>query len=58
MTYFEKLNRETFEYNNGISRSIDPTSGSNKIKASELLANFNNYTYKCNNGAYPDKLYK
>lgn len=58
MNLFDKLNRETFEHNNGLSRKIDPTSGSNKIKASELLANFNNYTYKCNNGAYPDRLYK
>lgn len=58
MNLFDKLNKETFEHNNGLSRNIDPTSGSKKIKASELLANFNNYTYKCNNGAYPDRLYK
>lgn len=55
---FDKLNKDTFNYNNGISRNIDPTSGSTKIKASDLLANYNNYTYKCNNGAYPDRLYK
>ena len=59
MDKFERLNKETRDYNNGLTRSIDPTSKSNcRMKASDLLANYNNYTYKCNNGAYPDKLYK
>lgn len=57
MDLFEKLNRETFDYNNGLSRNINPTDGCNQMKASDLLANFNNYTYKCNNGCYPNKLY-
>lgn len=54
--YFKRLNRETFNHNNGISRNISPTSGT-RMKASDLLANFNNYTYKQNNGAYPSKKY-
>ena len=59
---FDKLNKETWRHNNGISRNISPTpsgrpgSGS-RMKASDLLANFNNYTYKQNNGAYPGRLY-
>ena len=59
---FDKLNKETWRYNNGISRNISPTpsgrpgSGS-RMKASDLLANFNNYTYKQNNGAYPSRSY-
>jgi hypothetical protein len=57
-TFFDKLNRETFNHNNGISRNIDPTSDQHKTRASDLLANFNNYTYKTNNGYYPNKLYK
>ena len=59
MTKFERLNKETFDWNNGISRNISPTARVNcRMKASELLANYNNYTYKQNNGAYPNKLYK
>lgn len=55
---FERLNRETRDYNNGLTRSIDPTSKNNcKMKASDLLANYNNYTYKANNGEYPKKMY-
>ena len=27
MTEFERLNRETFNYNNGVSRNISPTDG-------------------------------
>ena len=55
---FDKLNKETFNHNNGITRNIDPTSRTNyKMRASELLANYNNYTYKQNNRAYPNKLY-
>lgn len=56
---FDELNRETRDWNNGITRNISPTSSTNcKMKASDLLANFNNYTYKTNNGAYSDRLYK
>lgn len=60
---FDALNKQTRDWNNGISRNISPTpsgrpgSGS-RMKASDLLANFNNYTYKQNNGAYPSRLYK
>lgn len=57
MDLFEKLNKETFNYNNGISRNISPTEGCRRMKASDLLANFNNCTYKCNNGCYPTKPY-
>lgn len=55
---FDKLNKETRDWNNGITRNISPTDGCHRMKASDLLANYNNYTYKTNNGAYPDKLYK
>jgi hypothetical protein len=59
MNLFDRLNQETRDWNNGISRNIDPTSPSNcKMKASDLLANYNNYTYKRNNGQYPDRLYR
>ena len=55
---FERLNRETRDYNNGLTRSINPTSKNNcRMKASELLANYNNYTYKANNGESPKKMY-
>ena len=58
MDKFERLNRETRDYNNGITRSITPTNKTNcSMKASDLLANYNNYTYKANNGVYPEKLY-
>ena len=57
MTLFDKLNKDTFDYNNGITRTINPTNNI-KIKATDLLANYNNYTYKQNNGQYSDKLYK
>lgn len=56
---FDRLNRETRDWNNGISRNIDPTSTRNcRMTASELLANFNNYTYKQNNGSYSSRLYR
>lgn len=59
MTNFDRLNKETFNYNNGISRNISPTSPANcKMRASDLLSNYNNYTYKQHNGAYSDRLYK
>lgn len=58
MNEFDKLNKETWNYNNGLTKSIDPTSQKNcKMTASQLLANYNNYTYKANNGEYPKKLY-
>lgn len=58
-TLFDKLNKQTSDYNNGITRNISPTDGVHRgMKASDLLANFNNYTYKTNNGAYPDRRYK
>ena len=51
MTNFDKLNKETRDYNNGLTRSIDPTSKNNcRMKASELLAN-------ANNGEFPKKMY-
>lgn len=60
---FDALNKQTRDWNNGISRNISPTPSGRpgaptRMKASDLLANFNNYTYKQNNGAYPDRLYK
>lgn len=56
---FDRLNQETRDYNNGVTRSIAPTSTTNcRMKASELLAHYNNYTYKQNNNIYPNKLYK
>ena len=56
---FDRLNKETSDWNNGITRNISPTDGlRGRCKASDLLANFNNYTYKGNNGAYPDRLYR
>lgn len=58
MDKFDLLNQQTFNYNNGISRNISPTTGCNRIKASDLLANYNNYTYKKNNGQYKDNLYR
>lgn len=56
---FDRLNKQTRDWNNGISRNISPTDGlKGRTKASDLLANYNNYTYKTNNGAYPDRLYR
>ena len=58
MNLFDRLNKETRDYNNGITRNIDPTSRNNcRIPASELLKNFNNYTYKQNNGEYSKNYY-
>ena len=49
----DKLNKETSDWNNGVTRNISPTDGlRGRIKASDLLANYNNYTYKANNGTY------
>lgn len=50
---FDKLNKETSDWNNGVTRNISPTDGlRGRIKASDLLVNYNNYTYKANNGTY------
>ena len=60
MTLFDRLNRETFNYNNGVSRNISATDGignRNGIKASDLLARFNDYTYRANNGSYSERRY-
>ena len=57
-TLFDRLNRETRDWKNGITRNISPTDNCHRMKASDLLAHYNNYTYKTNNGAYPERLYK
>ena len=50
---FERLNRETRDYNNGITRSIDPTASGAKYGTKEYWQNYwNNKTYKKNNGQY------
>ena len=46
MTDFERLNRETFEHNNGISRNISPTDGLGKSVDFDRL---NRETYRHNN---------
>lgn len=46
MTNFDKLNRETFNYNNGITRSIDPTAN---IKHTVDFSRLNRDTYCHNN---------
>lgn len=61
MDKFERLNRETSEYNNR-RRNMDPT-GSNygstpKYGTSEYWRNYwNNQTYKTNNGQYSKKYF-
>ena len=47
MTNFDRLNRETFEYNNGLSRNISPTDGLGKSVDFDRL---NRETYRHNNG--------
>ena len=47
MTDFDRLNRETFEYNNGISRNISPTDGIGKDVDFDRL---NRDTCRYNNG--------
>ena len=39
MTEFERLNRETFNHNNGISRNISPTDGLRKTVDFDSLNN-------------------
>ena len=45
---FERLNRETFNYNNGISRNLDPTRGATETY-SQKFARLNLETYYYNN---------
>ena len=45
---FERLNRETFNYNNGISRNLDPTRGATETY-SQKFARLNLETYRYNN---------
>ena len=53
MTNFDQLNKQTRDWNNGISRTIDPTSSNAKYGTSEYWRNYwNNKTYKKNNGEY------
>lgn len=54
---FESLNKQTSNWNNGVSRNISPTSGA-KMSMSDMVARNNNSVFKQNNGAYPDRLYK
>ena len=54
---FDRLNRETRDWNNGISRSISPTEGCHRMKASDILNNWNNHTYYGNNGTYSKNYY-
>jgi hypothetical protein len=53
---FDYLNALTRNYNNGISRTIDPTSKNYTSRPS--FSDYNNQTYKTNNHVYPDRLYK
>lgn len=48
MVDFDRLNRETFNYNNGISRNLDPTRGA-KETYSQKFARLNLETYYNNN---------
>ena len=57
MDKFERLNRETRDWNNGVTRSLDPTSGP-KYGTTEYWQNYwNNKTYKTNNGEYSRKYF-
>lgn len=58
MDKFDRLNRETRNWNNGISRNISPTTNNAKYGTSEYWRNYyNNQTYKKNNGEYSRKYY-
>ena len=48
MVDFDRLNRETFNYNNGISRTRDPTRGATETY-SQKFARLNLETYYYNN---------
>ena len=53
MADFDRLNRETRNYKNGVTRNISPTSSNAKYGTSEYWRNhWNNQTYKANNGCY------
>lgn len=50
---FDRLNKETRDWNNGITRHIDPTASSPQCGTKEYWQNLlNNRTYKQNNGQY------
>ena len=58
MSNFEKLNKETFNHNNGISRNISPTTGITRYGTVEYWRNYwNNETYKSHNGEHSKKYY-
>lgn len=58
MTDFDRLNHATFDYNNGITRNIDPTHNTSINKISNYWLNYwNNKTYKTNNGEYSKHYY-
>ena len=48
MVDFDRLNRETWVYNNGISRNLDPTRGATETY-SQKFARPNLETYRYNN---------
>lgn len=60
---FDRLNRETRAYNNGITRQIDPTGNAKyesapKYGTSEYWRNYwNNQTFKQNNRQYSQHYY-
>ena len=57
MTKFDVLNRETHDHNNGITRRIDPTSGT-RYGTGEFWRNYwNNKTYKTNNGQFTKRYF-
>lgn len=56
MTDFDRLNRETREYNAKNVNRFNPSTPSNKF--SEYWKNYyNNQTYKQNNGQFPARKY-
>lgn len=58
MDKFERLNRETRDWNNGITRNISPTGNNTEYGTSEYWRNYwNNQTYKQNNGQYSKRYY-
>ena len=58
MDKFERLNQETRDWNNGITRNIDPTASGPKYGTSAYWFNYwNNQTYKTNNGQYSKHYY-
>lgn len=58
MDKFERLNKETRDWNNGISRNIDPTPINAKYGTREYwISYWNNKTFKQNNGQYSKHYY-